>query len=160
MRYRAMVLAEESPTHVKTPIPARTVPADGFEAEISSLDSNVWSLLERRRNAVRTMLPRYLQRRIDREVLAERQAWEAVNTRADWERFRDERLAGLRESLGTFPPPRPPLDVRVSARYSGKGYTLENLVFQSRPGVYVTANLYLPEKPLVPMHIRSVRPAA
>jgi cephalosporin-C deacetylase-like acetyl esterase len=57
----------------------------------------------------------------------------------------------LRESLGKFPPPRPPLDVRVSARYSGKGYTLENLVFQSRPGVYVTANLYLPEKPLVPM---------
>jgi cephalosporin-C deacetylase-like acetyl esterase len=97
------------------------------------------------------MLQRYVQRRVEEAVLAERRAWEQVKTREDWERFRDERIGGLRESLGKFPPERPPLDVRVSARHRGEGYLLENFVFQSRPGFYVTANLYLPERMAPPI---------
>ena len=42
---------------------------------------------------------------------------------------------------------RPPDDLKVEAtrRIDGDGFRIENLVFQSRPGLLVTANLYLPE---------------
>jgi cephalosporin-C deacetylase-like acetyl esterase len=36
------------------------------------------------------------------------------------------------------------LDVRITSQYDGDGYHRDNLVYQSRPGFYVTANLYLP----------------
>jgi cephalosporin-C deacetylase-like acetyl esterase len=148
VRYQAMLLSGESPSAVKLPQPAYAgKPSTGLAGEIAGLDSNVWSPLEHRFRGPRTMLPRYLQRRVEEAVLAERRAWDQVKSREDWERFRDERIRGLRESLGRFPPETPPLDVRITARHSGEGYLLQNLVFQSRPGFYVTANLYLPDHP-------------
>lgn len=142
IRYRRMILQDADPTRVALPAsPAR--PKQGLAA----LDSGVWSPLHRRYHAVRTMVYRHLRKRAEQAILAERRAWEKVNTREDWERFRDVRLQALRESAGQFPPERPPLDTRVSARHNGRGYRLETLTFQSRPGYYVTANLYLPDSP-------------
>jgi cephalosporin-C deacetylase-like acetyl esterase len=152
IRYQAMVLSSDSPSEVKLPQPTHGLrPFTGLAGEIAGLDSNVWSPLEHRYRGVRTMLQRYLQRRVEEAVLAERRAWEQVKTREDWERFRDERIRGLRESLGRFPPEAPPLDVRITARHRGEGYLLENLVFQSRPGFYLTANLYLPDRSAPPV---------
>src|SRR4051794_8756727 len=37
--------------------------------------------------------------------------WKALRTRDEWEKFRDERLAALRRSLGQFPDP--PAKVKV-----------------------------------------------
>lgn len=76
----------------------------------------------------------------------EDQAWAAVKTRADWEAFRDPRLDALRRSLGPTPDPAP-LEVMVTRTIDGQGFRIENLVFQSRPGLVVTANLYLPDPP-------------
>lgn len=75
------------------------------------------------------------------------QAWNEVKTRADWEKFRDVRLRALRESLGPFPPVPKDLKVRVTGRHDGEGYRVENVVFESRPGLLVTANLYRPADP-------------
>lgn len=74
-------------------------------------------------------------------------AWAKVQSRADWERFRDERLAALRASLGAFPPPPKTLDVEVTKTLEGEGHCVECLVFTSRPGLVVTANLYVPAPP-------------
>lgn len=74
-------------------------------------------------------------------------AWRAVKTRADWERLRDVRITALRDSLGQVPPVPKDLKVQVTRRLEGDGYRIENLVFESRPGLLVTANLYLPAKP-------------
>jgi cephalosporin-C deacetylase-like acetyl esterase len=41
--------------------------------------------------------------------------------------------------------------VRVTGRIAGDGHVIENLVFESRPGLPVTANLYLPAQPAAPM---------
>jgi dienelactone hydrolase len=78
----------------------------------------------------------------------ETKAWQALKNRADWERYRDARLAALRASLGTFPPAPKDLKVRVTRTLAGEGHKVENLVFESRPGLVVTANLYLPDPPV------------
>ena len=75
------------------------------------------------------------------------EAWQSIKTRDDWERFRAPRLAALRASLGQFPEPPKKLNWRVTGRVAGGEYRIENLVFESRPGLWVTANLYRPAKP-------------
>ncbi len=74
----------------------------------------------------------------------ETRAWREVKTRADWERFRDVRIQALRESLGTFPPAPKDVKVRVVRELEGDGHRIRNIVFETRPGLFVTANLYLP----------------
>jgi dienelactone hydrolase len=97
-------------------------------------------------------LPRMLaddvRARVQAANLRENKSWEAVKTRTDWERYRDLRLQALRESLGTFPTANSEPKVLVTRKLEGEGYGTENLVFESRPGLVVTANLYLPARPL------------
>ncbi len=138
-RYRAMHLTEAAPAAVLPPV-ERTKALTG----LASMDSNVWTPLQRRFHGVRGMVQRQLRERARKAVLAERNAWESVNTREDWEKFRDQRVAALRESAA-LPSERVPLDARVSGRRTGRGYRIENVAYQSRDKYWVTANLYLPE---------------
>ncbi|MCO6457712.1 MAG: acetylxylan esterase [Pirellulaceae bacterium] len=71
--------------------------------------------------------------------------WRRIESREDWERFRDEKLNRLRESLGHQSDEPPALSVRVTGSHDGPGYRVENLVFASRPGLWITANRYRPE---------------
>ena len=51
----------------------------------------------------------------------------------------------LVEMLGLWPlPEKTPLNSKVTGTHERDGFRVENLHFQSRPGLYVTANLYLP----------------
>jgi dienelactone hydrolase len=76
----------------------------------------------------------------------ENKLWSAIATKADWEKYRHLRLAALRESLGRFPEPPRDLKVQVVRALDGDGYRIENMVFESRPGLVVTANLYSPSR--------------
>jgi dienelactone hydrolase len=151
-RYQAMELRDEDPARVKLPDPARAPMPQGPAAELAALDSRVWPPLYRRSRAVRTMVQDYLHKKVEQAVLAERVAWEKVNSREEWEQFRDKRIQALKASVGKFPPDRPPLQAKVTARHTGDGYRLENVLFQVRPEYWMPANLYLPDKaaPKVP----------
>src|SRR5206468_2398111 len=72
------------------------------------------------------------------------EAWRKIKTKADWEKFRDERLALLRKSLGTFPDAPKNVKVVTTKTLQGDGFTVENILYESRPNFYVTANLYVP----------------
>ncbi|HLF91923.1 MAG TPA: hypothetical protein VJB14_00545 [Planctomycetota bacterium] len=74
----------------------------------------------------------------------ESESWSRIESRADWEKYRDARIVALRASLGADEPVPKDLNVRVTKRLDGAGHTIENLVFESRPGLLVTANLYVP----------------
>ena len=53
-------------------------------------------------------------------------------------------LAALRRSLDDLAP-RPPVPRSlVTSRIAGDGFEIQNLVYESRPGLVVTANLYVP----------------
>ena len=127
--------------------PSGTVPrSDPMEVEIAALPRHVWSDTERKRLDIDTMWERNLQSRVNDSALRERRDWEKVHTVADWDEFRNRRISALKESLGPFPE-RTPLRAAVTRRLDyGDGFVLEDVIFESRPGLVVTANLYLPNK--------------
>lgn len=93
------------------------------------------------------MLHEDVQARTQAAHMRENKAWQEVKTKADWEAFRDQRMAALRRSLGEFPAPPKDLKIRVTGKLEGDGYVLHQLVYESRPGLLVTASLYLPAQP-------------
>jgi dienelactone hydrolase len=86
------------------------------------------------------------QRRIE-AGRREAAAWSQVELREGWERFRDPRIAALRRSLGEEIAVPTDLGLVVTGTVRGKGYRIDNVVFESRPGILVTANLYNPAEP-------------
>jgi hypothetical protein len=70
-----------------------------------------------------------------------------VKTLADWTSHRETYRQQLLEMLGLDPlPERTALKPVVTGRVEREGFVAEKLHFQSRPGLYVTGNLYLPKK--------------
>lgn len=89
----------------------------------------------------------------DHEVMfLENQLEHEIETKEDWLAKKDEYRRQLREMLGLDPlPPRTDLKATKTGEFEQDGVIIENLHYQSKPGLYVTANLYRPkvvEKPL------------
>ena len=71
--------------------------------------------------------------------------WQAGVTKESWPATQAEMRVKLRGMLGLDPwPERTPLNAVVTGTHDGDGYVVENLHFQSLPGVYVGANFYRP----------------
>src|SRR4051794_19376546 len=69
-----------------------------------------------------------------------------VRTKADWEKKRPELHRQFLDMMGLWPlPPRSDLKATVTRRTDTPNFTVENLHYQSRPGLYVSANLYVPK---------------
>ncbi len=115
---------------------------------LRDLDVNVLSAEQRRELA--GMVSRDIERRRLLAIQHENSAWHRVKSRRDWELFRDKRIEALRRSLGG-PATRDGVDAHVTGRFEGDGYRIENLVFESLPGLVVTANLYVPVDATRPM---------
>jgi len=109
---------------------------------LRSLGTTVLSDDQRPRSA--QMLRESARSRVRSANQSDREGWLRIHTRSDWEKWTAPRLQALRSSLGIFPPPPQDLQIRLTRVMEGDGYQIENLVFQSRPGVFVTANLYAP----------------
>jgi dienelactone hydrolase len=73
-------------------------------------------------------------------------AWRQIDSKEAWEKFRNERIAALKKSLGSEPPSFKPR-MHVSRQFDGDGYRVMNVVYESRPDFWVTANAYVPLKP-------------
>lgn len=68
-----------------------------------------------------------------------------VKDLADWKVKREEYRQQLLEMLGLDPlPERTDLQATVTGRTEHEEFVVEKLHFQSRPGLYVTGNLYVP----------------
>src|SRR5687768_12629231 len=79
-----------------------------------------------------------------RALTAERdERLERLRTRADAERYCRGVRRAIARIFGPFPE-RTPLNARVTGRIEETAGVIEKIVFESRPGHFVTANLYLP----------------
>lgn len=118
----------------------------GLAARIAVLSGAVWSNEERTVLRPAQMVEKNLRARMAAVAADERRAWERVRTLDDWKRFREQRLGALKKWMGPFPE-RTPLNALVTRRADyGQGFAVENLVFESRPHLPVTGNLYLPSR--------------
>jgi dienelactone hydrolase len=123
------------------------LPAQAFQQQplanrLHTLNPNVLTSAAREEHAQR--LANNVRRRI---IAAHRRSsadWRQISDRAQWEQYAKQKLQLLEASLGMFPPPFKDIAVYLTQTLPGEGFKIENLVFESRPGLWVTANLYSP----------------
>ena len=93
---------------------------------------------------IRDMLPDYCHRLACRFLdarEAEVARWQASEVAKRREYVREQTL----KSIGGLPE-RTPLNPRVTGTLDRPDYRIEKIIFESQPGFYVTANLYLPKR--------------
>jgi dienelactone hydrolase/pimeloyl-ACP methyl ester carboxylesterase len=81
-------------------------------------------------------------RQIERHAVARLMA---LKTKADAEAYVAEVKKKIQNCFGPWPE-RTPLNPRVTGSVERDTYRIENVIFESRPQFYVTANLYLPKR--------------
>lgn len=80
-------------------------------------------------------------------TLAETGGLHGIQSAEDWKAKAPEYRRQLFEMLGLDPlPEKTALNPVKTGELKGEGFRVEKMHFQSMPGLYVTANLYLPEK--------------
>ena len=99
------------------------------------------------RDKLRRMLSNEIRTRRRKVNAADVKAWRSIKTLRDWYAIRDKRRSDLIHSVGGKPSLSPNLGERVTKHFDGDGFVINNVIFNSRFGSRVTANLYAPEKP-------------
>jgi dienelactone hydrolase/pimeloyl-ACP methyl ester carboxylesterase len=95
-------------------------------------------------NRLPRMVQEYFTVQVRRAGQASVRALDALKTKADAEAHVKTLRARIRQSFGPMPE-RTPLNARVAGTVDRDHYRIEKVVFESRPGFLVTANLYLPK---------------
>jgi dienelactone hydrolase len=114
--------------------------------QLAKLDVAAFSPEAAKDKQLAGMVERDIRGRVHAALQREANAFAQVKNRADWERYRDTRIEALRKSLGPLPERGGDLKVKVARTFQGDGYQRDDLVYESRPGLFVTANLYYPAK--------------
>lgn len=74
----------------------------------------------------------------------------SLQTKADAEKYITDVRRKIAECFGPFPE-KTPLNAKVTRKVERDAYTIENVIFESRPGFLVTANLYVPKGKKFPL---------
>jgi dienelactone hydrolase len=99
----------------------------------------------------------YLQYQTDlawREDAERMKVWDGIRTEQDLARVQKEIRQRLLAMLGGLPTTRTPLHPHITGRIAMVGFHIEKLIFESLPGIYVTALLYVPDDPNVGGHAK------
>ena len=74
-----------------------------------------------------------------------RATWRGIKTEQDLLRVQRKIEQNLLAMLGGLPAEKTPLNARITGKIQMDGFRIEKLIFESLPGVYVTALVYVPE---------------
>ena len=69
----------------------------------------------------------------------------SLATAQDWQAYREQVKLKLAQIIGPFPE-KTPLNPEITGVIEQDDYTIEKLIYESQPGFYVTAALFLPKK--------------
>ncbi len=92
----------------------------------------------------RDMLAEHLGRLFAEQAARNAARRAAIRSAQEWEIERQRLLAAYRAMLGRFPE-RTPLNPRCTGTLDRPAYTIEKLLFESQPGLLVTALAYVPK---------------
>ena len=108
--------------------------------------ADAFTILERQPDGPR--ITPYLTYQIDmawKQEDARRAQFAAIRTEADLLRVQGELRTKLLNALGGLPTEKTPLNPQTTGRIQMEGYHVEKLIFESVPGIYVTALVYVPD---------------
>jgi hypothetical protein len=74
-----------------------------------------------------------------------RKTWQFIRTEQDLLHVQEQIRTKLLAMLGGLPTLKTPLRPKITGRIAMDGFHIEKLIFESLPGVYVTALVYVPE---------------
>jgi hypothetical protein len=74
-----------------------------------------------------------------------RQKWAGIRSEADLMRLEQQLRDQLLKMLGGLPTQKTPLNPQITGRIQMKGFHIEKLIFESLPGLYVSALVYVPD---------------
>ncbi|MEO6846105.1 MAG: hypothetical protein ABI443_02120, partial [Chthoniobacterales bacterium] len=93
---------------------------------------------------VRDQLKRHIYDRAERALARGETERDAIRTPTQLRRRQTEVRNYFTKCLGGLPSRTTPLNAQVTGVNKGRGFTVENIIFESRPQHFVTANLYIP----------------
>ncbi|MCA0755601.1 alpha/beta hydrolase family protein [Paenibacillus sp. N4] len=91
------------------------------------------------------MLPRWTYERAMKAAFEGERERSTIQSTADLERRQRAVLEGIERCVGGMPDRETPLNPRVTGTVRGNGFRVEKVIFESRPSVYVTSNVYIPD---------------
>lgn len=86
-----------------------------------------------------------IQQQLKQQAATAFQAQVLPATEAGWNQRRRQLKAAILQSTGAVEDHGLPLQVKETGRTQLTGYHIRNILFQTRPGVFATANLYVPD---------------
>lgn len=92
----------------------------------------------------RKMLNNYLMDRCKEQFDARKATVKSLKTPEEVSKRQEMLKAKFIEAIGGFPE-KTPLNAKVVGTVKGDGYTVEKVIYESRPNHHVTANFYIPE---------------
>lgn len=95
-------------------------------------------------SAIAQQTPTPYQAFIQKQALELRANDQPVTSERDWSARRNELRANLQKAWGTFPETLCELQARKLGEIQRDGYRVEKIIFQTRPGIWMTANAYVP----------------
>ena len=90
-----------------------------------------------------TMMRSYLTKLVDAQFVKRDSLLSTLKSAEDWDNRAKSIKDVMMEWTGPFPK-KTPLNARVTGRIEHEEYSIENILFESRPNLFVSANLYLP----------------
>lgn len=97
------------------------------------------------------MVQEYFVRKVSWVEMKGLLAKSELKTKADAEAYVKEVQKKIKTAFSPFPKKKTPLKPRITGTVERGTYKIEKLIFESRPGFLVTANLYIPEGRKGPM---------
>lgn len=91
-----------------------------------------------------------VQRQVDGLAAKRRAELAALKTPGEWKAAQERTRQRLGQIFGELPQ-KTPLHARTVGKLEREAYTIEKVIFESQPGYYITANLYVPRGRKHPM---------
>jgi N-acetyl-beta-hexosaminidase len=83
--------------------------------------------------------------RLRNEALVKFASQQLPDNLMEWKRYRTELLYKIIAKTGLKINHDLPLNIKETANIKMEGYSIKNIAFQTQPGIYATANLYVPD---------------
>ncbi|MCE5269764.1 acetylxylan esterase [bacterium] len=91
------------------------------------------------------MLSKHFQRQPQERIWQRDVELARIRSEDDWQAYREKLLANYKKALGLPFPERTDLAAECTGVLDRGSYRIEKIVYQSQPGIMVTANLYVPQ---------------